>query len=248
MQRSVVATCSIALALVSIGCDADDEDEYSSSTVTTVLSSGSIDVARAATFAVLAEGCGPNDANGTSTLIDVNLAITAAHVVAGADRIALLDVEDVEHPAEVVYFDPHLDVALLRAPTATATPIMTGAPVSAGDPGLLFTLRQHEGTRTANRTDVVVVRTVDIETTDIYLEVDVTRRGFEIEAEIEPGDSGSVVLLGDAMGDAAGVGMVWARSTERTGRAWAIDFPEVVTDAAALDELVAPVDNGRCVS
>ena len=38
------------------------------------------------------------------------------------------------------------------------------------------------------------MRTVNIDTTDIYLDADVTRPGFEVAADVEPGDSGAVVV------------------------------------------------------
>ena len=62
-----------------------------------------------------------------------------------------------------------------------------------------------------------MIRTVDIDTTDIYLDRNVRRAGFEVAAEIEAGDSGAVVVLPGGIA----AGMIWAKSTQRNGRAWA---------------------------
>ena len=89
--------------------------------------------------------------------------------------------------------------------------------------------------------DVTVVREAVIRTTDIYREDPVRRDGFEVEASVDPGDSGAMVVL-----PGGGAGIVWARSNVNEHRAWAIDLPTDVLDGTAAT-LTAPVDLGPCV-
>ena len=94
--------------------------------------------------------------------------------------------------------------------------------------------------------DLRVLRTVNIRTTDIYLDDPVERPGFEIEATIDPGDSGALVVL-----PGGGVGVIWARSNEREQRAWAVDLPSELVDPGVRAEFSDPsttlADVGGCI-
>jgi len=191
---------------------------------------------------VRAEGCGPRESFGTASLIGDRHAITAAHVVAGAERTTVISSDGDRHAVDVVLFDPDLDVAVLRTPAAIGEPLgFYDDEIDAGMTGSTAFARLTDGALEVRTTDLEVLRRVNIETTDIYLDRDVTRSGFEIEATIDPGDSGAVVVIG---GGAAGV--IWARSTEQEGRAWAVDIPDVVRDRSTRRTLVDPVDTGAC--
>lgn len=201
------------------------------------------DVALPAAIDVLAHGCGPTPDEGSGSLIDDDLAITAAHVVAGANDVRVVDATGATHAATVVYFDPALDVAALRTAQTIGAPLHVGSPAEADDRGVIVRFEQAEGERRHVVSHVRVVRTVNIDTTDIYLDGDVTRPGFEVSASIEPGDSGAIVVLRGGM---AG-GMIWAKSTERDDRAWAIDLPEAFGDPGFRASLIDPVPLNRCI-
>jgi hypothetical protein len=91
---------------------------------------------------------------------------------------------------------------------------------------------------------VELVRRVEILTEDIYREGETRRPGYEVRAEIRPGDSGAVVVV-----DGSPVAVLWSRSRNEDTRAWAIDPVRggelISTQLAAGSE---PVDNGRCRS
>jgi hypothetical protein len=66
------------------------------------------------------------------------------------------------------------------------------------------------------------------------------RRGYQLRADIEKGDSGSVLVA-----DGLATGIVFARSTANGGQAWAVDITEA-------DELIARASDtavavGECV-
>lgn len=199
-------------------------------------------VTRAATLGVRATGCGPRTGFGTAAMIDDDVALTAAHVVAGADDVAVIDVMGSEHPATVVWFDPDQDLAALRVDAGIAEPLpLYDGVVDAGVTGLVGLERDIDTERQVMIGAVEVLRRANVSTTDIYLDAAVIRPGFEIAGSIEPGDSGSVVVI-----EGAAAGVIWARSTERAGRAWVVNIPDVLRDPVLLDEFIDSVDSGAC--
>lgn len=198
-------------------------------------------------LAVEADGCGARVGQGAATVIADRLAITAAHVVAGATAVEVTDAAGRTAPAEVVDFDPALDLAVLRldSPVGEPVPRRAGRAVE-GERGVVVVPDRDADDQRFEVVEVEVLRSVDIRTTDIYLDADVVRAGFEIAAPIDEGDSGAMVVLADG---AAGV--VWARSNQRAGRAWAVDLTasDAIDDLDALADPArrAPVDAGPCI-
>lgn len=198
--------------------------------------------ARSSVLDLRATGCGALTSFGTATLVRDGHAVTAAHVVAGADEVHVIDRSGVEHRVDVVSFDPDLDVAVLSTPPDLGTPIEIAAdPARPGERGVVAFARRVDGEVVTRVIDVDVIRHVNIDTTDIYLDADVTRPGFEIEAVIDPGDSGGVVVI-----DGRATGIIWARSNARLERAWAVDIPDAVRDENRLAAMNDAVDTGPC--
>lgn len=229
--------CGLALALLVVGCAANDADDPASSMLDT-------QAAVAAAIDVRADGCGPLIGFGTGTVIDGGDIVTAAHVVAGSTAVEVIDRNGARAAAEVVLFDPALDFAVLRPASAVGTPL-TIRPLEArqNEVGVLVRIRERDGAMEVEQIDVRVVREANISTTDIYIEREVVRDGFEIESSVDTGDSGAMVVL-----PGGGAGIVWARSNRVNGRAWAIDLPNGIIDGTALTAEIAPVDVGQCIS
>ena len=238
------ATLRVALlagaVLAVTACQTTDEQ----SGADTRFESERFDDARPAAISVRAGGCNPSDDIGSGSMIDADLAVTAAHVVAGADEIDVVGADGATRSADVVMFDPDLDLAVLRTSDPIGAPLIIGPPAEADDQAVIVTVRGTDDDPDVVTARVRVERTVNIDTTDIYLEGDVTRPGFEVVADIESGDSGAVVVL---PGGRAG-GMIWAKSTERMDRAWAIDLPAELGDADVRASLIDAVDTGACTS
>jgi hypothetical protein len=197
------------------------------------------DAITGATVRVRADGCGPRTDLGTGTSIGDGLVVTAAHVVAGADRVALVDGLGEPTAADVVLFDPALDVAALRpiADPSPAVPLRTD-PGATGDTGIIA-LVADDGS--VELVEVEVVQRVTILTTDIYRDDDVERPGLRVAVGVERGDSGAMVHLPDG-----GVGIVWSRSTETAEQAWTVDLPSVLLRPESRRALTTPVSTGPC--
>ena len=192
---------------------------------------------------VRAGGCGPRVGFGTATLIDDTLALTAAHVVAGADMVSVIDLDGGEHDASVVWFDPQLDLAALRIPGNVGAPVpLQPTDVDENGRAIIAVSRGAFDDRAVTTADVQILRHVNVATTDIYLDRDVVRPGFEFAGAIEPGDSGTMVVTANG---AAGV--VWSRSNTTEGRAWAVDVPTDFRRSDYRRTLDSDVELGPCL-
>ena len=214
------------LVSAAVGCGESDTDSEVASDV--------------AVFDIRATGCGPQARVGVGTAIDDGLIVTAAHVVAGADRIGVTTRDGSNGQAVVVFIDDDLDVAALRTDVDVGESLeLRLEPVAANSAGSVSLPAR--GERNATIVDVEIVRPVNIRTTDIYLDDDVERHGFEVAATIESGDSGAMVVV-----DGRGAGIIWARSTVADDRAWAVDVPDILRDPARRAALADEIDPGAC--
>ncbi len=193
----------------------------------------------AATVRVRADGCGPRTELGTGTSIPDGLVVTAAHVVAGAHRVEIVDRSGTAIAAEVVLFDPDLDVAALRPSTDIGRSVLLRDGAGRQGEGGVVALISTDGS--AETFDVEVLQRAVIRTTDIYQDRPVERPGLRIDVSVEPGDSGAMVHL-----PGGGVGIVWSRSMTAEDRAWTVDLPIELLEASTRRALVDGVAVGRC--
>ena len=234
----------LALALLVVGCAAQGAADPASSAANSMpVPTLDTPAAVAAAVDVRANGCGPRISFGSGTVINEGDIVTAAHVVAGSTSVEVIDGNGARAPAEIVLFDPDLDLAVLRPASAVGAPLtIRTTEARQSEVGVLVRIREREGVMEIEQIDVRVIREANIATTDIYLERKVVRDGFEIESSVDVGDSGAMVVL-----PGGGAGVVWARSNRVDGRAWAIDLPTGVINGTALAEELVPVDVGQCI-
>lgn len=180
---------------------------------------------------VVADGCGQAEIDGAGLMVAPGRIATVAHVVAGATTIAVHSARG-SGTATVVYFDPIVDVAVLRVDPSLADPIPVGD-AAAGDDGDVIVYRDGSPVRLA----ATVKRLVVIRTADIYGEGKHLRPGYELNLDIRAGDSGAVVVTGGKA-----VALVWAISREAQSRAWAMRTSLIADHLTAAGK----VDNGHC--
>ncbi|MEP7203502.1 MAG: S1C family serine protease [Ilumatobacteraceae bacterium] len=184
-----------------------------------------------ASVQIIADGCSQVEVHGAGLMVAKGRIATVAHVVAGAKRIDVRGTHGTSE-ATVVYFDPVLDVAVLKVDPSLGSPIAIGT-ASRGDHGRAIVYRDGAPVELA----AGIQRLVDIRTADIYGEGTHIRPGYELTIDIQAGDSGSVVVVDDTA-----VALVWAVSRQAESRAWAMRT-SLVADHLAND---AAVDNGEC--
>ena len=177
---------------------------------------------------------------GTAFVVAPGYLVTNAHVVAGASQVRVAAGDGIAD-AEVVLFDPDLDIAVLYAPDVDAPSLdfadgspergTTGAALGYAGGGPLVVM------------PAGVTGAYPATGRDIYDEDHVTRDIIELRAPVEPGDSGGPLILED--GTVGGVVFAESRTDDAVGYALAPDD---------VDERVAPgvgrtqpVDVGPCI-
>lgn len=173
-----------------------------------------------ATVTITATGCRNTLGQGIGTVIDTGLVLTAAHTLAGSDEITVTR-DDTSATGTIVAYDSEMDLALI----AVDTDITNGATIAlSAKPPTTDTATDLTGRAVVRRGErfvalpVTIARRVIIDTEDVYGEGSTTRPGYELVADIEPGDSGALVVI-----DGEGIAVVWSRSRRTDDRAWAID-------------------------
>ena len=185
-------------------------------------------------------GCSTGQAHGSGIVVAPGLVLTAAHVVKGAKTIDVMDGAR-DTTATIVAFDPDMDLAYVRLDDSLgrASEIADGT-VARGSHGVAYVFRDGRPTTIP----VTVRRPINIRTEDIYIEGETNRPGFELDAEIQSGDSGGPVMV-----DGEVIGVLWARSSKYDHRAYAIDpvlAGSLVREQLRTGTIGDSIDLARC--
>ncbi len=180
--------------------------------------------------------------SGTGFAVAPGVFVTNAHVVAGSGEVELsVEGGGDRFDAEVVLFDPALDLAVLRAPGLDLAPLSFAqrAP-RRGDTGAAL---GHTGGGRLRTIPAVVNRTLAPIGRDIYGKLTVRREVVEVGADVAQGDSGGPLVL--ANGRVGGVIFSESRLDRAVG--YALSPPTVAAALAEGLRTTAPVDTGRCI-
>ena len=172
---------------------------------------------RSAAVQVTADGCPDVDAHGGGTIVAPGRVLTSAHVVAGSSSVTVA-LGGRETAAIVVALDPVNDLAVLAVDRAFSPAAGLGR-ARVADRGVVMVMRAGQVTPLA----VTVRRLITLQTEDIYLAGVHDRDAVELEADIEPGDSGSGVLVRGRV-----VAVVFARDRTSPHTAYGLDPQPVV--------------------
>ena len=189
---------------------------------------------------VIHDSCDPGIEVGSGALVAPGLVLTSAHVVAGATTIEVVrDGESAQ--GRIVGFDPNMDLAYVAVEGMSGLPFSVSSNgVGAGAEGVAYVVRDG----VVVELPVTVLRRITIRTEDVYAEGETLRPGFELDAEVELGDSGAAVVI-----DGRLVGVVWARSRQTDDRSWAIDPDRagaLIDEQLSTGMIGADIDLTRC--
>ena len=191
-------------------------------------------LAQASSVHIEATGCSLVPQFGGGGFIGPNVVITVAHVVAGSRAIEVTLSDGTTVPASLVAIDRPKDLALLSvaAPQIEAPPTGT---MRVGATGAYSVLRDEAPVVLQS----TAVSFVDIDMPSIDDASTSLRRGYQLSAQVDRGDSGSVVVSGGKI-----AAVIFATSTQAGGRAWATDITEATP---LLDKISStPIDTGDC--
>ena len=178
--------------------------------------------------------------SGSGFVVAQQLVVTNAHVVAGVDEpVVRVRQSESGLPATVVYFDPEVDVALLRVPglDSPPLPLATRAAVS-GDPAVVAGFPQSGPYRAEPariRTQVTAVGD------DIYGDAGVEREVYALRGVVLPGNSGGPLLRPDGQV----LGLVFGADEQAEATGYALTADELSAALASSSGMKA-VDTGSC--
>lgn len=164
--------------------------------------------------------------------------MTNAHVVAGVRKPEVL-IGDETYSAQVVYYNPDLDVAVLAVEDGIGTPLPFDRTAAAGD-GVAILGFPEDGPFDIQTARIRAQQT--LRSPDIYGEGSVLREVFSLRGLVRPGNSGGPVL--SSGGDV--VGVVFAASVTDAETGYALTAAQVSESAAKGLTRDDPVSTGGC--
>ncbi|HTX62492.1 MAG TPA: MarP family serine protease [Acidimicrobiales bacterium] len=194
----------------------------------------------ASTVKVLGQACG-YEQEGSAFVVGPGAVVTNAHVVAG-ERATTVVVQGEEYPATVVYFDPTYDLAVLRtgAPLGPALTI-DASTVPAGTDAAVIGYPE-DGPLTV--VPAAVADQLTATGRNIYDEGTVARQVYQIDADVEPGNSGGPLV--DSSGQV--VGVVFSRSTAYADVGYALTSPGVRARVLGAEGRTSAAATGGCTT
>ena len=168
--------------------------------------------------------------------------MTNAHVVAGIDHPSVrVGGVGQAYDAQVVFFDPAKDVAVLYVPKLRAPVLRFDDGAKRGDEAVVAGYPQDGD---LNLQAATVANRVKATGRNIYNDATVTREIYSIRSTVRPGNSGGPLLTTDGQV----YGVVFARSTSNNETGYVLTAAEVAGDAARAARATAPVDTGELIS
>ena len=222
-KQAPVKSALICLILISLSCGRQEmpvPDQV-------------LNEARNSVFIVEGLACGKSSF-GTGVLIEEGI-LTNAHVIAGIEKIEVIDFNGNRSTTYPIKADFETDLALLKSPDITITPLQVAEPKENQRGSILV-----GGQGFAENIPVTVLRLLNIVIADIYGEGKHTRSGLELSADVTAGDSGGPII--NAKGQV--VGLIFSRSTIQNEISYGISSSEFVKVAEGYD--LSGVSSGKC--
>jgi S1-C subfamily serine protease len=178
---------------------------------------------------------------GSGFVISPQHVLTNAHVVAGVTTDQTVTTDTGSHyTANVVFYDPQIDVAILDVPGLDLPPLHFAGPANPGDNAVVagYPLDAMDLHTVAARIGGVQ----DAEGPNIYETSTVTRQIYEIRAVVESGNSGGPLLSPAGTVD----GVVFAAAVGVNDTGFALTAAQVSADAAAGEHMTSAVSTSSC--
>lgn len=181
-------------------------------------------------------------ATGSGWVVAPERVVTNAHVVAGASRVSLqIGGTGRAYRAEVVAFDPDLDLAILDVPGLSAPALDRDSSLATGESAVVAGFPRGGPYRTEPVRSAGEVNALG---RDIHDQNPVTRQIYVLHGTVQPGNSGGPLLT--AEGNVAGTVFAKSLADDETGFALTDAATDSLLDrAAGLD---SPVSTGSCAA
>jgi S1-C subfamily serine protease len=193
---------------------------------------------RASVVKIEGTGCG-GLVEGSGFVAGNGFVATNAHVVAGISKPFVVDGNG-NHRATVVWFDPNLDLAVLRVSNLAGSVLhIDTAHKTKGTPSAVL---GYPGGGQFSAKPASVLDEFTAVGRNIYDQGNTTRQVYEVKADIIPGNSGGPLI--EQNGDV--IGVVFAESTSYNQVGYALTTPQVSDEINRAINLNTPVSTGNC--
>ncbi|APT94094.1 membrane protein [Corynebacterium stationis] len=170
-----------------------------------------------------------------------NYVVTNAHVVAGTQTAYVDTVVGIKE-ARVVYYNPEVDIAVLRAENLGLEPLAwADGPAYTGDDAVVMGF-PHSGPFTANAARIR--ERVNIAGPDIYSNSRVERESYILRGTVVQGNSGGPLISPDGRV----LGLIFGASVDDTDTGYAITAEEVRSHIGDVTRFENSVDTQECVA
>lgn len=197
-----------------------------------------VEQARASVVKIAGQGCG-GVVEGTGFVAGEGLVITNAHVVAGVEKPSIVDTTG-NHEAMVVWFNPNLDIAVLRTDKLEGQALnLHSGKIAANSKAVIL---GYPGGAGFTASPAVVLDTFTATGRDIYNQTETKRTVHSVKADIREGNSGGPLLAADG----SVIGLVFARSTAYPDVGYTLTMDQVINDFAQAKDKTEPTRTGAC--
>ena len=170
-----------------------------------------------------------------------NYVVTNAHVVAGTQTAYVDTVVGIKE-ARVVYYNPEVDIAVLRAENLGLEPLeWADSPAYTGDDAVVMGF-PHSGPFTASAARIR--ERVNIAGPDIYSNSRVERESYILRGTVVQGNSGGPLISSDG----TVLGLIFGASVDDTDTGYAITAEEVRAHVGDVTRFENSVDTQECVA
>lgn len=193
---------------------------------------------RASVVKVEGAGCG-GISEGSGFVADNGLVITNAHVVAGVANPYILDGNG-RHRTQVIWFDPNLDLAVLRTSNLAGKPLLMNSTTAGnGTPGAAL---GYPGGGDFTAQPASVLDSFNAVGRNIYNQGETERAVYSVKADIRPGNSGGPLINKDG----SVIGIVFAESTQYNQVGYALAMSNVISEFNQAKTQDQVVGTGTC--
>jgi S1-C subfamily serine protease len=214
------------------------EPQHTTISPSNTVSNQAVIAAEKSLVKVQGTGCG-GIVNGSGFVVDRGLVVTNAHVVAGISHLQVLDSAGI-YQAITVWYDPNLDIAILRVDNLPDPPLALHAqvlPDSSASAVLGF-----PGGGPLIAQDAAIIDHITAVGRNIYNQGIVHRNIYEVQADVERGSSGGPLLAPD--GSVAGVIFATSVSQDNVGYALLINQVQPLIEQSKYQ--TTAVGTGSC--